>query len=97
MAAKKRDLKNFNFIFFHFDINNGKHVKFHESSNIFKLARCKKPEFWAIFSIKSKMAAKKCDLKNFIFSFFHFHINNGQHVKFHESSNIFKLARCKKP
>ena len=97
MVAKKQNLEFFLFQFFYFHINDGQHVKLHESTNIFKLARCKKPEFWAIFSVKSKMAAKKRDLEIFCFSFFYFHINDGLHVKFQESSNSFKLARCKKP
>ena len=72
MVAKKQNLEFFLFQFFYFHINDGQHVKLHESTNIFKLARCKKPEFWAIFSVKSKMAAKKRDLEIFCFSFFIF-------------------------
>ena len=48
----------------------------------------KKLEFWAIFSIKSKMAAKKRDLEFFLYFFLYFHINDSQHVMFHDSSLI---------
>ena len=69
-------------------INDGQYVKFHYSSSFFKLTRCKKPDFWAIFIIKSKMAAKKCDLEKKNFYFFYFHMNIGQYVKFHDYSLI---------
>ena len=77
--------------------NDGQYVKFHDCSIIFKLARCKKTEFLAIFSEKSKMAAKKRDLEKKILYFFYLCINDGQFVKFHDFSSFFKLTRCKKP
>ena len=101
MAAKIPDLHIF------FNIIILKHIisyhtmntfcKFGQDSSIFKLARCKKPEFWAIFSIKSIMAAKKRDLEKQFLYFFYLGTNDGQYVKFHDCSIIFKLARCKKP
>ena len=47
-------------------------LNFKNLATVLNSLDAKKPEFWATFSVKSKMAAKKRDLEIFCFRFFIF-------------------------